>query len=499
MQPLPPGLRLVDPTAEAMPQAPEAPLGVDQDVPVPQAMPQALPAGLTEVAPAPPAEPDMMDRLGAKIGQRVDKVQRGSEMYSAGEIGYPEFAMRGIGFGVGALYDTVGEGLMTVLGELTPDSLEDLLKEQIAAGGTKLMSTELAQDALNVWNSMSQREKDNWSDVGNIASFILPGTAVTKNVKVPKGGNVGAGIKASAIKSEKKALGGLVLDNSPLSVKARHKELGRDIAKQTVTNKENEVLNTVLSIKGISSSSSRKKIMESLNKEIDRLSGQIKSTLAKTDTPVTLQTLNKNIDEGIDLFLKKNPEYTGEKLLPDLTPRINEAIDIALTKFDGKASSLIDVRREFDRLIERSFSKDIHAGDHVSRPLVAAIRNSMNDAMQGLAPNSQIKAAMRRQHHAMLAADNLGYNMATKPTIAQKIAEIPQQHPYLSLGLATGTGALPGILNTELGVLGALGATAAYGATRPAVRRIAGTALEPLPVKRGLLTGAAQAGQEEQQ
>ena len=494
---LPPGLRLVDPTETAAPAAPEAPLGTpDTDMPTPQNM--AMPAGLTSTPVQPPQDPNMLERLGDKLGQRVEKVQRGSEMYSAGEISYPEFAMRGLSFGVGALYDTVGEGLMTVMGELTPDSLEDFLKEQIAAGGTKLMSTDLAQDALNVWNSMSQREKDNWADVGNIASFLLPGTAVTKNAKIPKGG-VGAGIKASAIKSEKKALGNLVLDNSPLAVKARHKELGRDLAKQTVTNRENDVLNTVLSIKGVSASSSRKKIMESLNTEVDRLSGQIKGALSKTDKPVSIQTLNTKIDEGIDLFLKNNPEYTSAKLLPDLTPRINEAIDLALQKFNGKPSSLVDVRREFDRLVEASFQKDIFAGDHVSRPLVSAIRNSMNDAMQALAPDSQIKAAMRRQHHAMVAADNLAYNMATKPTLAQKVAEFPQRHPYLSLGAAGGTGALPGILNTELGVLGALGATAAYGASRPAVRRIAGTALEPLPVTRGLLTGAAQAGQEEQQ
>jgi len=121
--------------------------GVDPDMPTQENL---APAGATPVK-QPDIDPEsFFGRVGEKIGKRIEKVERGSEMYSSGEITYPEFALRGLGFAYGSLWDTIGEAGMTILKELTPDAAEDFLAEQIAAGGTALMNTEQAQKALEI-------------------------------------------------------------------------------------------------------------------------------------------------------------------------------------------------------------------------------------------------------------------------------------------------------------------------------------------------------------
>lgn len=466
---------------------PESP-GPDQDMPIPEPPAGSVPF---EAPPPAPEEPDMFDRMATQVQKRAEKVQRGSEMYSAGEISYPEFALRGAGFAIGTLYDIVGEGVGTLFSEMTPDEIEDAIKQAVAVGGNKLMNTQTAQKALAYWNSLSQRQKDNIGDVVDVGSFVSAPVGV-----------VGKTIKKSGLNKEKNLLRNELLDPSVENLKNTATELGRDDLYKTYTKRENEILNTALSIKGVGSGRTRNANMKALNAEISRISGQIRKTLRQTEKTPTLASLNAKIDQKLDAFLKDNNEYATD-FYGNYNDVIESALQTAMKEFNGKGDSLLDVRRKFDSLVKNKFNKEVLAGDHNFRPLASTIRDAMNEYMQSIAPKgTDIQALMRRQHHAMIAVDNLGYNMVTNKTVLDAIKEWPKQHPYLTLGTVGGTGMVPGMLTGGMGeglMVGGAAALGAYGATRPVVRQTIGGALENVPVVRSTALGGLGPTEEDVQ
>jgi len=454
----------------------------NQDVPAPENMPQ----GFTPVA-EPDVDPDsFFGRVGEQIGKRIEKVERGVKMYEEGEITYPELALRGLGFGVGSVFDTIGEGVLTILSELTPDQIEDFLAEQIAAGGTKLMESETARDLLQTYQELPQRAKDNLGDIITVGAGVLPK------------GQVGKKVVESGIKAEKDILAKYVLNQTPSAKEFRAREAGLPKNMQTTLNREDAILNTVVSLKGVSESSSRKKIMGSINQEIGRLGKDIKKNLAKSEYKfISKQNVNTAVTKAMQEYTQKNPLFGTEKF-SNLRNNLQEAYRQALKDFNGKPEDLLKLRQDFDKNVATLLKKDVHEGD-VSREMVASIRNSLNNMMEQVAPNDAIKASMRRQHNLMLAKDNLAYNMAREGSMVDNTVKFINQHPFMAMSAAGGTGMLPSLLSSELGVVGGLTAAGAYGVTRPSVRKGVGTVLSAAPTTRGMLFGTSNAIEEETQ
>lgn len=445
--------------------------------------PTNVPEGFTPVK-EPDIDPDsFFGRVGKRVEERVQKVQRGTEMYEKGEITYPELVLRGLGFGAGTVFDTVGEGVMSLLSALTPDQAEDFLKEQIAAGGTKLMELDTAKNVLQFYQELPQRTKDNLGDVLDVSMGMVPK------------GQLGKALSKSGLKAEKEALGKYVLSQTDNAKQLRAKELGLPANLQTTLRREDDILNTIVSLKGVSSSSSRKNIMGAVNKEIGVLSNNIRKSLAQAKQQVVpKQTVNAQVTSALQQFVQSNPIYASAQF-KNLRKNVQEAYRQALKDYTGKPQELLKLRQDFDKNIATLLKKDVHEGD-VSREMVASIRNSLNDIMENVAPDDAIKASMRRQHNLMLARDNLSYNMAREGSVIEKTTRFINQHPFMAMSAAGGTGMLPGLLSSELGIVGGLGAAGAYGISRPAVRQAAGAALSTLPVGRGMLYGAANETQD---
>lgn len=460
---LPPGFSIV-PMTDA-----------DKDVPVPSNMPE----GFSTVK-EPDIDPDsFLGRVGTKIGERVEKVERGTKMYEEGEITYPELAMRGFGFGIGSLFDVVGEGALTLLSEMTPDVAENWIKEQVAAGGGKLMSLEASKQLLEFYNGLSVRTKDNLGDFLNIALAAVPG------------GQVGKKISASGIKGEKAQLSKVVLPQSDNAVQARLAEEGLPKTMQTIRNREDAIVSTVLTIPGVSGSTGRKTMLGLLNKEIGRAGNEIKRVLAKQKMTMPKQTINTRVTQSFADFVRKNPEFTTKTYRASID-KIQDAYRLALRKYNGRPEELLQLRQDFDRITAKLFKKDVHAGDDVSRELVANVRNELNNIIEGIAPDEQIKALMRRQHHSLIARENLSYNLAKEPSWIKSAVQQVTSHPFITTGVLTGTGIGGKLMGNEALGLTALGAAGAYGLAQPVVRRVTGEALQTLPVGRGMLTGTLQ-------
>ena len=478
----PPGFTLVAPSGPTNPAVPPNAQPI-----APQATPTAppLPPGF-QATKAPDFDPDsLLGRIGSRIGERVEKVERASEEYSAGEITYPELAMRGVAFAYGSLFDTVGEGVMSLLSALTPDEAENFLKEQLAAGGTALMNTEQAQRLIEMWDGFDQLTKDRIANLADTAAgagqFAKSPTSV-----------LGEKLSASAIKSDKKGLAPKVLDQTSDAKQARGKEIGRDPSKQFQTNFDEDILNTVISLTGVTGNIKLPKLLEKLNTAERHLNGQIQKALVKSSVPVPKQTINQAIELKLKQLELEKPEFADDKQLAAIVKRVKALNNSALKNYNGKPIQLLEARRNLDRIISQTFGDNLYEGLSTSRTVVKQFRDVYNELMQNSVEDVNIQSLMQRQHHLLEAIDNASYanTKGTPKNLLQKVGSAAERHPFLAAGALGLSEQGSRMLDIPPGVM-ALGAAGlgAYGMATPNVRRVAGGVMENAPVSTGLLYG----------
>ena len=430
----------------------------------------------TDVTPQEPSEPGYIDRLGSLLQKRIERVQRGSKAYSAGEIGYPQFATYGFANAFGALFDVVGESAFSLLSTMTPDMAKDFLKENIAAGGTAIMDTETAQAALEYYESLTPTQQDALSNAIDLGTGAIPSA------------KLGKPLINSAIESDKAKLSRWVLDDSPSARARRLSEGGLPKRQQNTLNYEDQLLNLVVSL-GIKGNADPKKVISRLNREIGVLGNDVTKSLKSVKTVVPKSSVQENVNVSVSQFIKNNPEFADMKSLQRVVKNSQQAFQTALKNYDGTALGLLQLRKDFDNIIGKVFAKDLFQGENVSREIASVYRNALNDMAESMAPNETIRAKLRRQHLALQARSNISENLAKRPhrNAAQKALNMVERHPFFAASAVQGGGMLANI--PEPLVLGATGALGAYGAAQPIVRRLAGETLNTLPVGRGMLTG----------
>lgn len=441
-------------------------------------------------APEPPQplfSPDSLGgRIGSKIEERIQNVQESTDMMNNNEQTYLETAAQGFGQVIQANFDAVSETALGILSSITPDEAEAWLKEQIDTGSQALMDTETAQGIYQVYRNLTPRARKDLEAAVNIGLGWLPLKS-----------RVGEKLVESGVAAEKRSLGKYLLDQSPSAKQARIQEKGMDRAAQTTLNREDSILNTVMSIKGITASTPRPKMMAALNTEIARLGSDIKTALSKVPTRVPKGTLTLSVNRALSQFKKDKPEFAGKDLKP-IVDKVQRAYLSANKSYNGRPEDLLRVRREFDKIIEKVFKKDVFAGDDVSREVVAVVRNTMNEIMQNVAPDAKIRAAMQRQHHAFSARENLGYNMAREKDLGDRVLSKLEHHPMLTTSLIAGGGLGAKLAESEGIAAGALALGAGYLGTRPIVRKTAGEVLKGTPIGKSLFADMATPQEEEQ-
>ena len=460
--------------------------------------PQDLPDWFTrqEVQPEPqrqPVDPNLgfADRLKAMSEERTGAIEKSLAKYQKGDISYGSLFLQGMGNGVAWLGDMVGETAATILSELTPDEAEEWLKQQVAAGANAIISTDMAQALIKQYQGMDENTRKNIEGTAN----IMLGAVAPKSV-------VGKAIKESGVKSDINALGKMLLDQDTKARKARFGEIGMDAGRQYMAKRDRDIMNSLISIDGMSSGLPRKKIMSLLNKENARLGQQVTEAMSNVTGSINKKSLRDIIGRKMDDLGKLDPAFISEDLIP-VKEKILRQLDATLKTINDEPNSfaakdLLRVRRKFDQAIETAFKKNVHEGDDAFRPLVAAVRDHLNDTMERLAPDANIRTLMRRQHHVMLGRDNLMfYNDITKSPMERVMRKV-EGHPLLTasaLGLTGGAGALA---SPMVGIGAGLFA-GGYAATRPMVRRGAGEALKEVPFGRTMFYGYDEQNPEQQQ
>jgi hypothetical protein len=287
-------------------------------------------------------------------------------------------------------------------------------------------------------------------------------------------------------KGEKASLGRYLLGQGASSRKARIAEEGMDPARQTIRNREDAVLNTALTIKGIAASTPRPKMMAALNTEVARLGTDIKKALGQVQTKIPKGTVTLTVNRALSEFKKANPEFAS-KDLKHIVEKVSRAYLSANKKYDGRPEDLLRVRREFDEIAKKVFKDDILAGNDVASEALYVVRNTLNQMMQNVAPDAKIRAAMQRQHHALIAKDNLATNIAMEKNLGDKLISKLEHHPFLVGGALSGGGLGGQLMGSEATGVAAGLLGAGYVATRPSVQKAVGTTLSTVKPTKSLL------------
>jgi ElaB/YqjD/DUF883 family membrane-anchored ribosome-binding protein len=217
--------------------------------------------------------------------------------------------------------------------------------------------------------------------------------------------------------------------------------------------------------------------------------------------------MRSTVDEKINLkiaeLLEEMPAFGTQKELKNIVKKVRSLANTSLAKYSGKPLELLQARRDLDKSIAITFGDKLFEGTGASRMVVSKTRKALNELAEGAVEDEDLATLMKRQHLLLEARDNAAHFKASKAepkNIIQKAASTVERHPYLTAG-AVGLGERSGLLSgipPEYLLAGAT-ALAGYGATRPAVRRTAGEALQTLPVSTSIGYGAAPSTQEEPQ
>ena len=431
-----------------------------------------------------------LGRIGEDLQQRIERVERGTQAFQEGEIGYPQYALYGFANAWGALADVVGESALTALGALPFVDARDLLEETIAAGGTKLMETDAAKAALEFYNTLTPQQQDLVGNVAEISLGAMPGK------------KIGQSVKKSGIQADKNKMANWVLDQSSTAREERISQGAKPKNMQNRLNKEERILDTLVSL-DVKGNTKPTTALNKISFEVNRLGNKVNTSLKeayrKNRTRVPARGVEKAVDFRLNGFLANNKRFVEDKRLSGYVSKAKTALADALEKYDGSPKSLLKLRRNFDNNIKDVLAEDIFDGPNVSARPVREMREAINDLMLQLAPNDDIRAMMRRQHYLLDAERHKTVNEAKKSrrNLAEKAMGLAERHPFVAASFVSGGGMFNQI--PEGLVLGGAGALGAYGLAQPGVRRVTGQSLSDLPVMRGIGMTAATPDEDKTQ
>ena len=474
MAQLPPGfvrMPQADPTPPVAPQTPQQP-----PIPAsgPQVAPQAtsgVPAGFQPVpqeVPTREQDRDYLERMGDIMTSREERMERAYEGFQEGGVGFGQMFVTQMGAAVGALAELTGETMFTVLSQMTPDDAKSYLKEIVAAGGSKLLKSEEAQEALEWYENLSPSQKD----------FMLSTLDLT--LAGPLAKVVGLPLKGSkkfpdalgpqtAVAGEKKGLAEMILSHKAADRAARFGE--------KLSPYDNGILNTAISL-GIKASDNPAKMIPVFQREVNKLTTKITGQLKKAKNKgmrMSKGQIATKVEDALQKFVKENAEFEDFAELSNIVSKAEEIFTTANKAFDGTPEGLYRLRQAMDKISENVFDKNLFEGSKLGLDVVRVVRNTLNEQLDGMVPG--MRDTLRRQHYAIegqLNAKQFGIQESRPKGIA-KVLNFVERHPLLVGGAVSGGGMFGNLSPTATTSLG-LG-LGAYGLAQPGGRALAGEAL----------------------
>lgn len=415
-----------------------------------------------------------LSRIGGLVEKRGQEVAETMEAMQEDEINYGEFALQTVGKGFfGTVMDIAGETVATVLSELTPDAAENQIKEWIASGAKEVLDTKAAQELLTLYQDLDPNTRKNIESATNIAfgwSGLAAGkSAMTKPIKL---------VKDSATKSRLNKMKNK-LSSTVLSQKSKAKEAR---GSQKWTEFENEMLNEVALLKGITPNKPSKNI-EIIDKELRKLDSKITKDLRSSPKAfkinVTQDTLRKRIEADIDALKtgEHGVVYTDESL-KSVYDRLDNMLYNEKSGYAKNSTfkpiDLHRLRQNLDTGI-KALSKGtdkpiIEAG--AQGKVIRTYRNSINKLLDDLDTGVDTSVIRSKKHKLIEAKKNLSANKDKVKTKFETAVDYAKKHPWAVAAGLSGSGILHNSKVLGAGMLGASVYAPYKAATAPATREL---------------------------
>jgi hypothetical protein len=455
-----------------------------------------------------PQEPDFMDRMGAIGGKRRGEVEKTWEDYQGGLINTGELVLQAVGKGFfGTLNDVIGETVKTgaheavsaILSEKSADQAEAWLSEQIASGVETVMSVDEARQMLDWYQSLDPNDRKNLDSFANIVTGITPAATGKASLKgaLKGGGKMLKGHAAAGrIKRDKKKLSGTALDQSAAAKRGRAQNNPNQL------NLDNDILDTLLTVKGVKPGAKPDVNKRAVEVELDKLEDQIFKELGEVRVMIPKNVVNSSVNKKISNIISETPSLDlSRPFNRRLKKELDTILNLEMRKFDGSAQGLRELRQAFDRAIEREAgnARSVFSGQSRKSPMVKAYRDGINDLMDNIVAQKgiDVKSLRRRQHKLILARDNFGAMEGKVKSKMDKAKQFLQSHPYLTAGLLSSSSILAKPAAVAAGAIG-LPAYGAYKtATSPALRQGIGEVMQGVgtvgpTATRGMFYGAPE-------
>ena len=370
------------------------------------------------------------------ITGRAENFIKSAERLERGEQTLPETSLQVTGHAVGGLFDIFGRGLTSVgrgIGKtasaLTPDVIEDPVKEKVKQAGLKLLQTKVGQAGLSAlsggvesydkWKSENPRAAANLEAVVNIGS-LFPARAIGKAGAKPvvKGaGSLAGTLEASAAKKTTKQLDDFVRDLiSPVKTKkikeaqvARTTEKGVGPFKGSIiepTSQEAASIEAVLKIPGIKPGQTKQQSYNIISEANEKAAKTLKQQLEANDFDYNKDELLGRLTLAKE-NLKRNPAITGDaektadKLIKEIERRVNDA--------DTTGSDLLQVRKDYDIWVKSQKGANVFDPNKENAFTLSnrEIRRTINDFLDEKAVGTPVTESLAEQRALFNALENI--------------------------------------------------------------------------------------------
>lgn len=372
---------------------------------------------------------NFLQRFGQDLQRRSDLAIEIEQAVQNGEQSFAEGILQSAGkVGAGAMMDLIGEVLISGgrgLSAVTPDIIEEPLKNAVTSAGHAFLNTDVGQLGLNAaktgiekWFEFKEnnpRAARNIEAVVNIGLILAPAKAKPA-VKAPPtiAGRAAAGLTVKAEKQITESKSKFIQDlvRPKLTAAVRVEEVGRtaevgilNTKKVKPSPKEIEIATAVEQLP-VSSKNTLLGNFNIISEEVFDEADRLIKALEKNDVLIPKREFLSAMDDAL-ARLKENPTIVGdaEKTGLKLIAKMKKIVESK----KGTASGLLQARKELDSWMRSVKGPNVFDPKTENALSIALreIRTATNDFIEASTPNVAVKQSLKKQSNLLSAMDNI--------------------------------------------------------------------------------------------
>lgn len=384
----------------------------------------------------PDAEEDKLnfaERMGNDLKKRFEMAKEITAAVDNGEQTTAEGMLQIVGkVGAGSVMDFLGEAIVSAgrgLSAITPDIIEQPLKDGAVAAGHMFLNTDIghkglmaAKQGMEAWSEFKNenpRAARNIEAVVDIAFLAAPIKAKPTIAAAPAKPTV---LGKAAESLEKKAavqtavkrqnyIDDLIKPEETKAIRieqvARTEETG--VLKTKVvepTAAEKLMADEVSKIPAVNNAKTIQGNFNAISDEVAREAEALKTALATKDVPFPRKEFNAKLNEAMKR-LQEHPLLVGDA--QKTAERIVEKMSQITNGKKSTAANLLEARKELDAWIRSQKGPNIFDPKQENALSIAIreIRNTTNDFIESKAPTIGVKDSLKKQSTLLRAMDNI--------------------------------------------------------------------------------------------